>query len=129
LIAKSSLARGPNSVSLFKGSPIFVFSKAYFNYSIKEWYTLEWTINLLALEQTCPALVNLLCKAILTANSTGESYVTINGSIPPNSITLFFKCLPAKLAICLPAIDDPVKETPCVASINFSVSFWEEKIV
>ena len=58
----------------------------------------------------------LVCYWMLTstANSTLASSRTINGSLPPSSMTHFLRCFPAVLAITDPATELPVKETPLI---------------
>lgn len=69
-------------------------------------------MNLLAAIQTYPAFKNLDKTAVYAAYFTSASYKTMKGSEPPNSITHFFKFLPANSAIFLPALVLPVKLTP-----------------
>ena len=69
-------------------------------------------MNLLAEKQIYPALLALLFIAQSTANAISASFKTINGSLPPNSITHFFKYFPDKEAIYFPAAVEPVNVTP-----------------
>jgi hypothetical protein len=69
-------------------------------------------INLFGEKHTWPAFTHLAPTALSTANCKLQSDNTINGSLPPNSITDLFKYLPAISAIEAPDLLDPVKLTP-----------------
>jgi hypothetical protein len=69
-------------------------------------------MNLLGEKHTCPALAHLPLIAAEIARFTSPSAKTTKGSLPPSSITAFFRYLPAFYAIRAPAFDEPVKLTP-----------------
>lgn len=62
--------------------------------------------------QTCPQFPNLPETANFTAYFKSASSKTTKGSEPPNSITDFFKYLPAVSEILDPALALPVKLIP-----------------
>ena len=69
-------------------------------------------INLFPEKQTYPALLSLLLIAKSAAKFISASFKTQNGSDPPSSKTAFLMYFPAICPIALPALEEPVNETP-----------------
>ena len=85
---------------------------ASFNTSKNSSYLSAITINLLDEVHTCPALYKRACGATSLTKSQSASSKMINASLPPNSIVVFFKFLPASAATLIPPRSEPVKQTP-----------------
>ena len=103
------VAKGPMSVSGSIGSPIF--SASYFSISFfsNESAIASATINLFAAIQDCPLLSIRAVTAVVTAASKSALGMTMNGSLPPNSSTVFLICFPAAAAKLAPASSLPVR--------------------
>ncbi len=69
------------------------------------------TKNLFEATQLCPQLINLPLTAPSAAFSIIASSSTINGSLPPNSRTHFFKFIADLSPTLAPALVLPVKVT------------------
>ena len=70
----------------------------------------------LAAMQDWPLLTTRARTAVLTAASRSALGITMNGSLPPSSSTVFLRCLPAWAATCLPAGSLPVRVTALTRS-------------
>ena len=65
-------------------------------------------MNRLAAMHDCPLLIVRAFTAVFTAASRSALGMTMNGSLPPSSSTVFLMCLPAIDATLLPAPSLPV---------------------
>ena len=68
-------------------------------------------MNRLAAMQLWPLLIRRASAATCAAFTRSASSSTMNGSLPPSSSTVFFKCRPACCATWLPARSLPVSVT------------------
>ncbi len=68
-------------------------------------------MNRLAAIHDCPLLMVRASTAVFTARSRSALGIPTNGSLPPNSSTVFLSCFPAWLATCAPAGSLPVSVT------------------
>ncbi len=69
------------------------------------------TMKRLAAMQLCPLLMVRASTPIRAARSRSALGITMNGSLPPSSSTVFLICRPAWLATCAPAGSLPVSVT------------------
>ena len=72
--------------------------------------------------QLCPQLINLPFTAPEAAFSISASSQTMNGSLPPNSRTVFFSCHVALCATLAPTGTLPVKVTASISSESMRYS-------
>jgi hypothetical protein len=84
--------------------------------------TLLTTINLFDAIQLCPQLIKRPLTAPVDAFSISASSQTMNGSLPPNSRTVFFSCDVALCATLAPTGTLPVKVTALIPLESISVS-------
>ena len=77
-----------------------------------------WTIKRLAAMQDCPLLTTRAWTAIFTARSISALGITMKGSLPPSSSTVFLICRPACDATAMPAGSLPVS---VAAAIRWSL--------
>jgi hypothetical protein len=83
---------------------------------------------LLALMHDWPLLRVREVTAVLTAFSRSALGITINGSLPPSSSTVFFMFSPASLATCRPAPSLPVSVAALTRGSSMTDCTWEEEI-
>ena len=86
------------------------------------------TMKRLAAIQDCPLLIVRALAAIAAALSRSALGITINGSLPPSSSTVFLSERPARLATSWPAVSLPVKVTALMRESSSSGATSSERI-
>ncbi len=79
------------------------------NRSEKSSYTFRWTMNRLAAMQDWPLFWTRAVTAVFTAATTSAEGITMYGSLPPSSRTVFLISSPATEATDRPAGSLPVR--------------------
>lgn len=86
------------------------------NNRVKSWATSAWTKNRFAAMQPWPLFWQRAVTATSAACSRSAEGMTMNGSLPPSSSTVFFKAFPATVATDWPAALLPVSVTAVTRS-------------
>ncbi len=85
-------------------------------------------MNRLAAMQDWPLLTVRASTAAVTARPRSALGMTMNGSLPPSSSTVFLMRRPARPATSAPAGSLPVRETALTRGSSMSGPTWSDEI-